>query len=118
MHEFARLAHERATAHDVFVGFLAMAQPLLADVLQDVAQRGYQRILVQPHLLFAGELADTVQRSFAEARLRHPELQWLLAPLLADPQDSPGSGNKFLLRALWDRIAETSIHVVASGPDH
>ena len=118
MQEFARLAHERATAHDVFVGFLAMARPLLADVLRDVAQQGFQRVFVQPHLLFAGELANTVQRMVAEARHRHPDQQWLLTPLLAEPQDPPRGGNEFLLQAMLDRIAEASIHVVAAGPGH
>jgi sirohydrochlorin cobaltochelatase len=118
MHELARLAHDPSTARDVFVGFLAMAQPLLANVLHDVAQRGFQRIIVQPHLLFAGELADSVQRAVAEAGRQYSEIEWLTAPLLADPQDSPASGNEFLLQAMLARIAETSIHVVAAGQDY
>jgi sirohydrochlorin cobaltochelatase len=122
MHELTRLAHDPATARDVFVGFLAMAQPLLADVLRDVASRGFQRIIVQPHLLFAGDLAESVEWTVAEVRLHHPKIEWLLAPLLADPQDSPASGNEFLLQAMLARVmacsAETSIHVVAAGQDY
>ena len=116
MHEFARLRHDPAEAHDIFVSFLAMARPPLAETLAEVARRGYRRIVVQPHLLFQGELADTVQRAVAETQQRHPEQEWVLASLLADSQDSPAGGNQYLLRAVAERVADAAIRVVPSRP--
>lgn len=113
MHEFARLRNEPDKAGELFVSFLAMAQPSLAETLAEVACRGFRRVVVQPHLLFQGELADTVQRAVAGKQAQHPQQQWLLAPLLADPQDSPPDGNQHLLRAVIDRV-EAAIRVVAS----
>jgi sirohydrochlorin cobaltochelatase len=117
MHDFARLRHELEAANDIFVGFLAMAHPLLNDLLPQVAAQGFQRVIVQPHLLFEGELADNLRQTVSEIGKKHPHQQWLVAPLLADSQDSPTGGNEFLLRAIKDRIDEAAIRVVASRPD-
>jgi sirohydrochlorin ferrochelatase len=114
MHELARLRHDLAVSRTTEVCFLAMASPRLEKTLATVAARGFQRVVVQPHLLFAGDLADTLQRSVAEMRLQAPNQEWLLAPLLADPQDSPVGGNQFLLGVITDRLGE-AIRVVASG---
>jgi sirohydrochlorin cobaltochelatase len=111
MHEFARLRHDFTTG-DNFVTFLAMAQPSLAETLTEVARRGFRRVLVQPHLLFHGELADTVQQAVAEIQAQHADQQWLITPLLADSQDSPSGGNQLLLGAVIDRV-EAAIRVVA-----
>jgi sirohydrochlorin ferrochelatase len=92
-----------------------MARPLLADLLPEVAANRFQRVIVQPHLLFEGELADNLRQAVTATQRQHPQQEWLIAPLLADPQDSPASGNQFLLQALEDRIAEAAIRVVASA---
>lgn len=113
MYEFARLRHVREWADDIFVSFLAITRPALAETLAKVASRGFRRVVVQPHLLFQGEVADTVQRAVAGMQAQHPEQQWLLTPLLADSQDSLNGGNHYLLRAVIDRVL-AAIHVVAS----
>ena len=117
MHDFARLRHDPEAANDIFVGFLAMARPLLSDLLPQVAAMNYHRVIVQPHLLFEGELADNLRQTVSEFGKKQPGQQWLIAPLLADSQDSPTGGNEFLLRAIKDRIDEAAIRVVASRPD-
>ena len=101
MHYFASLRHHPETVH---VGFLAMAQPLLSDLLPRVASQGFGRVVVQPHLLFEGELVDTVRRMTGETQRQHPQQEWLVAPPLADPQDSPGRGNDLLLGVIADRF--------------
>jgi sirohydrochlorin cobaltochelatase len=116
MHEFARLRHQPDAACETIVGFLAMAQPSLAEVLAIAASRGFRRVVVQPHLLFAGELADTIEREVRRMQAAHPDQEWLATPLLADSQDSPSGGNQFLLRAMSDRI-RSAIRVVAPGPE-
>jgi sirohydrochlorin cobaltochelatase len=112
MHDFAQLRHEPLAASTTEVGFLAMARPSLAETLARVAAGGWKRVVIQPHLLFAGELSDTVQRMVAEMQQRHPSQQWLVTPLLADSQDSPVTGNQYLLQAVIERV-EAAIRVVA-----
>jgi sirohydrochlorin cobaltochelatase len=116
VHEFARLRHQPEAAGEVFVGFLAMARPPLGEVLEIAASRGFRRVVVQPHLLFAGELADTIEREVSRMQVAHPDQEWLATPLLADSQDSASGGNQLLLQAMGDRI-RAAIRVVASGPD-
>lgn len=116
MHEFARIRHEPKDAAECVVCFLAMARPPLAETFAEVAGRHFRRIIVQSHLLFSGELAESLQRAVVEQALKHPAQQWLVTPLLADPQDSPAGGNQLLLAAVMDRIA-AAIRVVAGGPD-
>jgi sirohydrochlorin cobaltochelatase len=62
MRRFAQLRTEQTPVGRMSVCFLAMQQPLLAEALADAAVSGFQRIVVQPHLLFAGELFDQVLR--------------------------------------------------------
>lgn len=116
MHKFGRMRHQPDAASETIVGFLAMAQPSLAEVLAIAASRGFRRVVVQPHLLFAGELADTIEREARRMQAAHPDQEWLATPLLADSQDSPSGGNQFLLRAMGDRI-RSAIRVVAPGPE-
>jgi sirohydrochlorin ferrochelatase len=45
-----------------------------------------RRILVQPHLLFAGHVEGQVDAALADARARRPDVEWLRASRLgADP---------------------------------
>jgi sirohydrochlorin cobaltochelatase len=104
MDVFAEMRYHPDAAGTMQVCFLAMARPLLSDVLPQVATQGFRRVVVQPHLLFEGELADTVRRMASETQRQHPEQEWIVTPLLADPQDSPRGGNELLLRAIEDRF--------------
>ena len=57
------------------VGFYAMAEPRLPDVLDRVALRsGANCVIVQPHLLFQGRLYDAIEQQVREAPLRHPRI--------------------------------------------
>ncbi len=57
----------------VATAFYAMAQPKLAAVLDALAtDRSIDAILVQPHLLFAGAIAQAIRDQVAESQQRHP----------------------------------------------
>jgi sirohydrochlorin ferrochelatase len=56
MRRFASLRIEQTPVGRMSVCFLAMQQPSLADALADAAASDFRRIVVQPHLLFTGEL--------------------------------------------------------------
>ncbi len=92
MHRFARL--QAATIHPTIqqhVGFLAMAQPTLAQVLAEVSTLPeIDDVIVQPHLLFDGALNRHVASLVANVAQSTPHLRWHLAdrlgpdPMLAD----------------------------------
>ena len=52
----------------VDVAFAAVAQPTLAEVLQHAGRSEFRRIVVEPHLLFAGNVLDEIRRLVDEHR--------------------------------------------------
>jgi sirohydrochlorin ferrochelatase len=57
--------------------FLSMAEPGLESALEQAAASGARRIIVQPHLLFAGVLVDRVAQTVALFSERFEDLHWL-----------------------------------------
>jgi sirohydrochlorin cobaltochelatase len=104
MHRFAELRHQADLAAVTEVGFLAMARPSLAEILPRIAAQSWRRVVVQPQLLFEGELADNLRQSVAQIAAGHPAQQWLVAPLLADPPGECGDATERLVDVLLDRI--------------
>jgi sirohydrochlorin cobaltochelatase len=97
MYEFVRHKQGARPGIQFEVAFAALAQPLLADLLprlaaSDRAQQAGQ-VIIQPHLLFAGEIVDRIARQTAEAAAlcstsprsasQGPAIEWLIAPVLA-----------------------------------
>ena len=82
MARFSRLRWERRELGWVQTCFTAMTWPSLAEGLAAAALLAKRRIVVQPHLLFAGELLSGVQQETAEAAQRHRDKQWIIAPHL------------------------------------
>jgi sirohydrochlorin ferrochelatase len=80
MAQFARLHSQRSRPSAMEIAYVAMASPQLDDVLENVgdSRRG-ERIIVQPHLLFHGEILDHVQQSVRNACRRYPNKQWRCA---------------------------------------
>ena len=83
MTRYAKLLGERvgigrAVIGDVQTSFLAMAKPPLSDVLAEAAQSESDTIVVQPHLLFHGELLEEVQQRVQDWRARVASKQWLV----------------------------------------
>jgi len=82
MQSFAALRERAHSAASVSVGFVAMAQPALADVLECAAQSRAERIVVQPHLLFAGLLLDRIREQVADMARRQPQKEWIVTQQL------------------------------------
>jgi len=96
--EFAAAAGESAVGR-LHLGFVAAARPTLAEALAAAAADAgsVRRVIVQPHLLFRGHVEEQVTAAVAEARRRHPAVEWVQAGRLgADP---------LVARALVDRAA-------------
>jgi sirohydrochlorin cobaltochelatase len=101
----------------VEVAFLAMARPLLQDELPRIARFGYLRVMVQPHLLFPGELVDSIERQVVEARKQFAEIEWIIAQPLADLPGAESRAAELIEKVIWDRCQEAGIHVVGAGAD-
>jgi sirohydrochlorin cobaltochelatase len=78
MARFTRLRWERRALGWVETCFTAMTWPSLADGLAAAASLAKRRIVVQPHLLFRGELLTRVQEETAAAA-RQNDKEWILA---------------------------------------
>ncbi|MFM7074399.1 MAG: sirohydrochlorin chelatase [Planctomycetota bacterium] len=59
--------------------YLAMAKPTLREVLARAEAAEYARVVVQPHLLFAGELLVTARELVRASAERSPDREWLWA---------------------------------------
>lgn len=62
--------------------FVAAAEPGLEAMLLQASTWHYKRVVVQPHLLFRGEVYDSIAHAVERVRRAAPQKQWLLAPHL------------------------------------
>jgi len=99
MHRFAALRSAHMPTTPIDVGFVAMAEPKLADVLEAAAASGARQIVVQPHLLFGGVLLDRIGDTVAGFAHRYPHAQWISAAHLGPAPRVAG--------AILARVAET-----------
>jgi sirohydrochlorin cobaltochelatase len=98
MKEFARLRDANAVA------FLAMAQPAVTDILPALAEQNWRRIVVQPHLLFHGELLDRLHAQVQAIAVQHAEQQWIVTSYLGQGL-AAGVDNELLAEAVFRRGA-------------
>jgi sirohydrochlorin cobaltochelatase len=102
MHAFAS---QRRAGHagQVEVAFVAVARPSLGEQLANLATQGPRRVVVQPHLLFEGEVADSIQREVEDFSQRHPNQEWIVTSVLADPPSRLGRGTELLGEVICQR---------------
>lgn len=99
---FAQQRMSQTPAGALQPAFLAMAEPSLDAAIERAAAVGLPQVVVQPHLLFCGDLVDRIARCVERARQRWPATRWLLArPLGPDP---------LVALALAERAANLSGH--------
>ncbi|HEY1785175.1 MAG TPA: CbiX/SirB N-terminal domain-containing protein [Pirellulales bacterium] len=76
----------------VEIGFVAMATPSLGQVLEEAARTDFRRVIVQPHLLFAGSVLAEIRRLVVRQQLADVERancgrQWIVTEALGpDPR--------------------------------
>jgi len=76
---FAALRRERLPSVCVEICYVAAARPTLDEGLAVVAQSPCATVVVQPHLLFAGQVLDTVVEAVRRMVEKEPAKRWLLA---------------------------------------
>ena len=99
MMHFSQLRQEQSGLGGVHTCFLAMAQPSLAEGLAAAAASPCSRIIVQPHLLFYGDLLERLRAETAAAAALHPGKQWIVANHLGP--------HPLLVQALLDRTSRS-----------
>jgi sirohydrochlorin cobaltochelatase len=98
MFRFARLRWERFPAGWLETCFVAMTEPSLGRALAMASRLPVRRIVVQPHLLFQGELLHGVRHLVSEFSRRLPAIDWVITGHLG--------ADALLADALIDRCRE------------
>jgi sirohydrochlorin ferrochelatase len=77
---FAALRGTASRIADVATAFVALCEPRLDDVLRSAAaSRSIRRVVVQPHLLFRGEMLQTIADRVAAIRTARPDIDWRIS---------------------------------------
>lgn len=82
MQQFTKLCVAGREVSASRIGYLAMARPPLDEVLKEAGEQGFERVVVQPHLLFEGVLLERLRGRVSDYRDRFPQTQWFLAERL------------------------------------
>ena len=69
------------------VGFVSAARPTVSEALRAAVEPSADgvrptRVVVQPYLLFSGHVEGEVRAAVEQARLLHPDVDWVLTPRL------------------------------------
>ena len=75
---FARLRWERTPVGWLETCYTAMTRPLVESALPVVAALPFERVVVQPHLLFEGELMARLRRQVEAFAPRSPIRSWIV----------------------------------------
>ena len=71
-HRFTELRVQQTPVGEFKTCFAAIATPTLPETLAWAADAKFRRIVVQPHLLFTGEVLDQIKTGVAEVSPRGP----------------------------------------------
>lgn len=79
MLHFSECRRRTTPGVEVRTAFLAMAEPTLGEMLQEVGRRRPQRVVVQPHLLFDGRLLGRARAETARWAKANGLADWIVA---------------------------------------
>jgi sirohydrochlorin cobaltochelatase len=82
MREFTALRTERTPVARAETCFVAIAKPTLREILALAAETSYRRVVVQPHLLFTGDVLAEINRGVNGLREQQPHREWIVTPYL------------------------------------
>ncbi|MBX9788455.1 MAG: sirohydrochlorin chelatase [Pirellulales bacterium] len=82
MFRFARLRFEATPVAWLEVCFTALAEPSLERGLEIAAALPFGRVVVQPHLLFDGQLRQRIEHGVAATRRSCPQKEWIVTEIL------------------------------------
>lgn len=82
MRQFCNLRRQITPVAELFTGFVYAQSPGVEEVLGMLARSNYQTIVVQPHLLFEGELIEQLRRQVEVVKRDSPAQRWVVAQAL------------------------------------
>jgi sirohydrochlorin cobaltochelatase len=82
------------------IAFVAIASPSLSASLVSLAEKPRRCVVVQPHLLFRGEVLSSIAKQVQAAVQAQPEIDWRMAAHLGP--------HELIVEALLSRIAEVA----------
>ena len=77
MLEVSRLRQQLSGVRHVTTSFFAMSDPGLEVTIADLQQRPFRRIVVQPHLLFYGQIMAQIADMVTAANLQSSDQEWV-----------------------------------------
>jgi len=78
MIEFSRCRQRYDGLSHVTTSFFAMAEPRLESAIKALQNRPFRRIVVQPHLLFHGQILDRIAAAVHDANRQSVRQEWIL----------------------------------------
>lgn len=83
MYRFSELRGQRERPAVLRTGFVAMAQPKIVDVIEEVGTlEDIHTVIVQPHLLFEGDLNQRIRGLVDDAAQKFRDRRWIAAERL------------------------------------
>lgn len=70
MRRFATLRAQRSGVKEAEICFVAVAKPTVAEALEKAARSRFRRVIVQPHLLFHGEVLSAIEAAVRDQAMR------------------------------------------------
>jgi sirohydrochlorin cobaltochelatase len=99
MGRLGELLQERLGIGQTQVGFLAMAAPTAQEVISAAMASPFRQMVIQPHLLFHGELLERLVTQMSLASAKDPRKIWRMSRVLGD-----GEGASDLARMMLQAI--------------
>lgn len=82
MRQFARLRRRITPVAELVTGFVFAQVPTVEQCLQHMAASTCSIIVIQPHLLFEGELVEQLRQQVAEYAQQNPQQRWVVTQTL------------------------------------
>lgn len=82
MRQFSALRRQITPVAELVTGFVYAQTPSVAEVLEMLSRSRCQTVVVQPHLLFEGELIEQLRQQVAAVQVESPTRRWVVAPVL------------------------------------
>lgn len=82
MRQFSTLRRQITPVAQLHTAFVVAQSPSVPEILQTLASSSCSTVVVQPHLLFEGELVEKLRQQVAEAAEASPTQRWVITPTL------------------------------------
>ncbi len=79
MRQFAQLRRQITPVAQLETGFVFAQSPPVEECLQRMADSGCKLVVIQPHLLFEGELVEQLRGQVADFAARYRRQRWVIA---------------------------------------